>query len=339
MLARFHILLPFNLILPDGETFSIYGIEIEDYKVHIYPPAPSDAQTENQKLDEFYIGGKKAVEVNALRIDFIKEDFRRDEDSECDPPYYILDKVVNDFLVRLRFVTRAAQIRQIIFPNVSWNIQYLNDDESELIQEKGKIRGRGSRAFKFSWITIDNRIWENIHSLPADYSPPVWDTLLLDASDLLPEVGASIVLSAAALEVFISWLLEQLAGRSSIPPELWEWINHRQHWTQNPSVGSKFDLLLKVLLGVSLKDQPELWEAFKNIRTARNSFAHEGIAKIGGRPIDEGGARRLVGRAAEIVRFVRDNLPDEIKWPEFKHDVVVTMKKTLLRVEDEDVET
>ena len=61
-----------------------------------------------------------------------------------------------------------------------------------------------------------------------------------------------------------------------------------------------------------------LWESFRNLSKARNSFVHEGVAKIDGAVVTEIEARRLVGKADEILAFVKLNLPPDLQWPEYE---------------------
>ena len=72
-------------------------------------------------------------------------------------------------------------------------------------------------------------------------------------------------------------------GRNqSCHPELWRWINQRGDWRREPTVEEQYDTLLKVLTGHTLKEDQDLWELFKHLKTARNSFVHEGMAKVCG---------------------------------------------------------
>jgi len=231
-------------------------------------------------------------------------------------------------LIKLRFVTRGSAIKPLDFPLTTWRITYLNEDGTELVAEKGLVRARLGRALKLSWIAVNSQVWRNLHSLSPDYIPPSWELLLLDSNDLLPEIGPSIVLAMTALEVFISIFLDQLADRSAIPQDLWKWINNRQLFLQDPTIDDQFDELLKILTGVSLKEKKELWDAFKNLKKARNSFVHEGIAKVGNRALSREDAQRLIGSADKIIRFIKEKLPEDMKWPEFKYafKVEATMK-------------
>ena len=237
--------------------------------------------------DEILINRKPAFQANGLGIYFQKDSFDRRQEIECDPPYPLIARTINLFLLKLRFVTRYSKIHPINFPCISWHLQYLNDDKSELDKTEGLVRGRGAKTVALSWTALNNDIWERIFELPPDYIPPQWDTLLLDANETLPEIGPSVVLAETALEVFISHILNELSKNSSIPKDLWDWINDRNGRLNEPTNKEQFDILLKTLLGVSLKENNDLWESFKNLKKARNSFVHEGIAKIGQNPISE----------------------------------------------------
>jgi len=330
MIARLFIILPFSVMIPDGEQFKIYEYMDDGYKIRFYPLQKSAETAEQFKRNELRINGMPAFQANTLRIDFLKDDFERTVESECDPSYSFIRKTVNSFLLKLRFVTHGSKIRPIDFPTASWHLQYLNDDESKPKEEKGLIRGRGGRKFQFSWIALNNEIWDNLNKLSPDYVPPQWDSLLLDADSSLPEVGPSIVLASTALEVFISHILNELARDSSIPSDLWKWINSRQFWLKDPDTSEQFDKLLKILLGTSLKENNILWEAFKNLKNARNSFVHQGAASIGNKPVSDVDARNLVIKAIEIIKFIKDKLPEELQWPEFKHSLKVEFIKKLM---------
>jgi hypothetical protein len=257
MLARLHVVLPFALTLPDGEVFSVYGYEDEGYEIRIYPPVRSDQPSPDTIADGIYIDEKPAIQANALRIDFRKDDFDRRSGIECDPPYELIRRTINLFLRKVRFVTRGFQVTPINFPQAPWRLRYLNDDGGELETVKGLVKGRGAVAFSFSWIAITAKIWNDIHGLAVNYAPPEWDSLYLDAVATLPDIGPSLVLAATSLEVFISHVLDALATKNVVPPQLWDWINNRE-WLREPTVEEQFDDLLKLLLGASLKENSTL---------------------------------------------------------------------------------
>ena len=155
------------------------------------------------------------------------------------------------------------------------------------------------------------------------------ELLFLDAKAQFPEIGPSIVLAATALEVFISYVLNSIVVKSKIPLELWNWISDRDFWLKQPSEEEKYSILLKILLGISLKDNNELWEVFKNLKKARNSFVHGGIAKIGKETLDVKKAQKLIEKAREITLYIREHLPSEIQWPKYDYKFEVELLKKI----------
>jgi len=327
MIARLHVLLPFPLTVPDGQEFPIYEYDDEGYSVRVLPPVRSDRVVSPQEeLEQVRLDGAPAYQADALRIDFHKESFKRDKEqitseASLDPPHAVVRRAINSFLLRLRHVASAGHIRPIDFPACSWRIQYLNDDETELEPDAKLFRGVGTLQVSLRWTALNRPIWEDVYRLPVDFEPPPWEELLLDARNDLPRVGPAVVLAATALEVFIAHVLDRLAPRSPVPAPLWDWLNDRDdsHLRQ-PSVEEQYDTLLKVFTGHSLKENG-LWDAFMNLKTARNKFVHEGIAKVGGAAVSPETAGRLVGGAFEIVATVRGWLPPDLQWPVFKHEV------------------
>ncbi len=330
MIARLFALLPFNLTVPDGEQFIVYEYEDSGYRVRFYPPGRSDtAASSIGPPDEIKINGTSAFQADVVRIDFHKDTSDRCSGSPCDPPEPVIARAINSFLVRLRHVAHAAQVRPLDFPFGTWRIQYLNDDETELEGQEGLVRGRLQLRSSFSWVALTKEVWDDAHKLHTDFKPPPWEGLLLDASAELPSIGPAIVLTATALEVFISRVLDELATANNTSPELWRWINNRDDRVREPTVEEQYDALLKFYTGHSLKEEKGLWESFKNLKSARNSFVHEGIAKIGQTPVSNETARNLVVAAFEVISKVKGWLPKELHWPEYKHQVKIEIVKRL----------
>ena len=328
MLARLDALLPFSLWVPEGEQFPIYETTLEGYAIRAYPPFKGDGAATDDEIEQLSVNDTPAFQANVFRIDFHQAEFDRRSGLDSDPSLELIDRVLKSFMLRLRFVTRVSKIKPLDFPHVSWYLQYLNDDESELEEQEGLVRGRGARHHKFSWGVVNKEVWENLHNLPPDYQPPPWVMLLLDADLILPEIGPALVLAATALEVCISQNLDVLAAGGSVPKELWKWMNNRG-WLREPSTEEQFDSLFRILCGSSLKDEPDLWEAFKNLKSARNCFVHEGVPRIGGEVVDKAKAVQLIREAREITEFVRARLPEERQWKEY---VYTTRVKATMRL-------
>ncbi len=283
------------------------------------------------------LDGVPSIQANLLVVDFRKEDFDRrcllqppyfevsdastptSHFAEGDPPPAAAFEVVNQFLVRLRTLTRGNQIRSLNAGQTFWRLDYLTD-QGELLPLDGiHHRRRASGPQRWSAIAITTDIWRETQELPQNYTPPPWDTLLLDAEDHLPEVGPAITLAYAALESFSVWLLDEMASRAVLPPGFWDWLNDREddHY-KHPSVQERFDDLLGFLGGRSLKSESGLWEVFVQLRQARNSFMHRGMAAIGKKektPVNVEKARELVVKAKAIVEWAEQFLPEAARRP------------------------
>jgi hypothetical protein len=133
--------------------------------------------------------------------------------------------------------------------------------------------------------------------------------LLLDAEAQLPDIDAAIALANAALEAFSKWLLDQLASLSTLPEGLWDWMNHRGFFLKDPSVDDRFDPLLKVFTGRTLKEEVQLWKAYKDLRSARNSFSHRGKPVVDGKEVTVEHAAALVEGASGWWTGARPSFP------------------------------
>ena len=221
------------------------------------------------------------------------------------------------------------QIQQCTF-----RLNYLNDDGSELTHQEGYYRTRFCKSVPMSWIALTSGVWDDVHALPANYSPPPWEGLLLDAAYPGISVGNSIVLAATAIEVFVARILDLLSADSTVPKDLWIWINNRPNFLQEPSLEEQFDVLLKLLCGHSLKEgDHELWDMFKNLKSARNSFVHEGVARVGknGKPLSREQAVPLIAAASRIIQKVRDWVPEKYHWKQHFHQIQVQAAVMLLK--------
>jgi hypothetical protein len=323
MIARVSVHIPFDILLAIDEQFPIYTFQYPGFKVSIYPPGRDPTFSPQQEPSSITLNGKKAVLCNVFRMDFQKNEFNREINQDptkitIDPPLVLINGVLNDFLMRIRHLTKANQIHLLNLSSCRWWIEYLNDDGSELISEKGKFKGRARFKFDFKYVALNQEIWEDIFTLPLDFRSEYWNDLLLDGTDELPEIGPSIVLTFTALEIFIAKILNQLATKEKISPEFWAWINQRPDWAQEPTVEEQYDDLLTILCGHSLKEDEKLWTAFKNLKSARNNFVHEGVAKISKKtsqkPLEENEARELIAHANKIPIRIREWLPKEIQW-------------------------
>lgn len=259
------------------------------------------------------------IQANCLQVYLMRADFDRRRELSAgnyDPPLTLLFEIVNDFVARYRSAARSPSARFLTPTQTLWSLRYLRDDETELPEDPALRRGAGASHYGFRLSGLNTAVWNRTWNLPPGYRPHGWEWLLLDAEALLPEVGPTIMVAYSALETFISWALDQLAIRKGLPPELWDWINDRgrQH-EKEPSIAERFDMLLKVLAGKSLKEENRLWEQFQNIRTIRNSFSHEGKLMLGGAEVTAEQTFELIGHAKAIIEWVENLLPQELRRP------------------------
>lgn len=358
MIARFKVLLPFTLSVPQGENLTSHESRHDAYVLKIYPPTqatlsaadfepvslssvslrsvldrlrPVDVQ---QTTEIILMDGTPTVQANLLQLDFIKSEFdrRRPEKplphDQGDPSIQFVFVTLNNFLARVRTLTRASQLRPLNPDQAIWRLDYLDDEGKELPHDPSLVRRRLAAHVQFRVCGINTEVWSKIMSLMPAFTPYSWDSLLLDAEGLLPDVGVSIVVAYSALENFISWSLDHLASAANLPPGLWRWINDRNQWYQEPSVKEQYDRLLQVFTGKSLKDQPKLWEAFQNLQDARNSFVHEGKAVIGKNKLEVTPklARQLVVEAQSVVAWVENLLLEAVRRPQLKTKIEFTLQ-------------
>lgn len=333
MIARVRIFLPYAFTVPEKEQYKLYTLEGGGYQVKFYMPERSEKADTYNDGSKFSLNSHKAFQADILRIDFIKDSFDRsinDHETEesYDPPLGLITDVAYDFIRRLRYVINASSLKVLDPPFHALDIQYLNDDESELEPADGFVRTRGKKIFHTAYMAINNKVWDDVHSLEPFAPLPPWNELLLDAEYILPEIGPSIILTFTALEVFITKSLNSIAPDKEIPQTVWNWINGRGAW-KDPSIDEKYDTISKIVFGESLKSNDKLWLSFKHLKKARNTFAHTGVAKIGDIEVDVLRVRQFIGEAKEIINFYRCLFPEEYKWIEFNHEMKVSFAQKI----------
>jgi hypothetical protein len=318
VIARLTVAIPFALAVPEGASYIGYSYEEDGITIVARPPVRSDQVLTMSEPLSIELDGQNGFVANALQFDFHKLDFDRHRNAPTyDPTLELMERVVRGFLSRLRYATRAAQVHQIdLGRGVTWRLEYLADDGSALAEDSEKFRVRAAKSVSVSLVGLSPSVWDVVHQLDSDWLSPVWDDILLDASSVLPNVGTSVVLAATALEVFVADVLERMASGGDVPANLWGWLNARDSSMKDPSTEEQFDVLLKHFTGHSLKEEVQLWQAFKDIRTARNKFVHEGVARIGGQPVSADKASQLVSAAHDIIKAVRKWLPADKQWPQ-----------------------
>lgn len=345
MIARYCFLLPYTFSIKNGSSFSFQEFKRERYTVRLNPPqqckvditqfdvakgasvdeladqiGPVQLLEENKRV---HLDGLPSIDANLIVVEFHGQEFRRSKDTldftDIDPPLTEALEIANLFLIRYRALLRDCGIIPLSVEHVIWRLDYLSDDGKPVPRDpKNEVVNRlqGTRG-SFVCHGLDPALWNAIFAL--NDRPPAWYMLLLDAENQLPDINAALVLAAAALETFISETLKSLAPRSSLPPDLWKWINDRGFWLKNPSSEDQFDVLLRIFTGYSLKkDDKQLWKDYMELRTARNKIAHTGNASIGGKQVTSAKAKDLISVAHAVINHVEEHIPSDLRAPRFE---------------------
>jgi hypothetical protein len=339
MIARVRVLLPYTIVLREGDELGPIAYVERGYNIRILPPMKSAVpagsldgtaaipvseilnlmdRLASQDFDErVKMDGRRTLRANILQVEFARESFNRSDaqaPGQFDPPADLILETVNRFLERLRVVSKAGFVKSLADQGALWVIDYLKDDGSELEKQVGLFRSQYAVPLSWQLVGINTLVWDRIGSLPRDFSPSPWETLLLDAEALLPEVGPAVVLGATSLETLISNALDELVKHSGTPAVVWDWLNQRSDRRQNPSVEEQYDSLLSALSGRSLrKDDPGLWKAMLQLKAARNSFVHDGIAMVEKQPVTTEKATALLEGAAQVMAWVEALLPPGLR--------------------------
>jgi hypothetical protein len=336
MIARFQFRLPFTLAVAPGIGLVPFDVDVAGFRVRVGVPdesrleagmlMPNAIHTPVMELPDLLepaeptvtqavtIDGHPAFLADALQLDFVGREFDRTLGSD-DPPTELAFQVANQVIAGVRQLGRFGPALPLNPGGVVWRMVYLNDDESPFTAEEGKHRSRNGAAWAMKCVGISGPLWQELAEYDGRLVRP-WDDLLLDAYEVLPRVGPAVVLAATAVETRLDTALDALAPGAGFDDNFWTWITDRKgQFYKEPSLVERADNLLEAVSGQSLKGESELWEGFQQLRAARNSFVHEGVAKIGDVPVEPRRAWQLIGRAQEIVDWIERLLPEDSQRP------------------------
>ena len=262
------------------------------------------------------INGCAAIPANCIQVNFRKVDFDRTINNNLplvyDPPIDFAFECANYLLDSIRALTKAPTVKPISSLSTFWLYLYRNDDFSELPEEDGKVRERCSTWMRYTISVLNPVLWSDLEKNLAECTLKPWEKLLLDAQDLLPEIGPAIVLAHTAIENLAA-LATNHHSQQKIPSDLWLWLTNRSPHYLEPSTADALDVIHKAFTCESLKDDPGLWEKFQHLRKARNTFVHEGLAKIGNEEVDLKKAIELINGSGEIASWIEGRLPEKMK--------------------------
>ncbi len=350
MLARFKVLLPFVFTIPFDSRLVPLSFRFEEYQATLYPPTQAnieasvvnitsrkpfadaganlDAARLSTPTETIKINGKETIQANLMQIDFLaaREFERAVGRTFVDPPVESFLNVANQFIEKFRSLGSFSNVKSLTPDTVpAWRIEYLTDDGAEL--ERNEKFSRSAHSIKIRWQAnvLTTHSWNKITEDFLGFKPYVWDSLLLDAFAQSGDANAAIVLANAALEAAVDFALEVLARNSKISYQSYEWLTNKRHFIKQPSAKEKFDELLYLVAGRSLKtEEARLWKAFLDLRDARNSMVHEGKAMIkkGKKKcaVDSQISVELLKNAEEIIKWLENLLPEEYRRRKIRND-------------------
>jgi hypothetical protein len=344
MIARYSLLLPFEftcdaeLALPPlslslgGERIAVHHPEralLNPHDLHAASEAPiGEAPLKlmpapRVPVRSITVDGRPAILANLLTVDIFRENFERRRDAPldqpADPPFELAVAAANEVLGRIRLLSRASNARLLNPDDVLWLLRYLRDDETLVDADPVLYRERWVTLGEWKLSGITPRLWQAASELGGETVRRVWEHLLLDADALFSEVGAAIVLAHSALETFSKATLDRLAQRSATPAKLWEFFFQLK---REPPMDAQLDVLLKAFTGRSLKERNDLWQAFKHLQEARNSFAHRGEALINGKPVTRDDLSHLLAATRDTIDWIETFLPQEWRRPVYGETAV-----------------
>jgi len=128
----------------------------------------------NREPAIFKMNDKEALLCNTVVLQFFKPEFKRplfkstEKTKIYDPPIELINETLNQFLLRLIWVTESPMIHPIDIQRNGWKIDYLNDDETTLPPDD-KIYGDIHFAFTGNYPKIDLEIW--LEAFFSEYVP------------------------------------------------------------------------------------------------------------------------------------------------------------------------
>jgi hypothetical protein len=288
--------------------------------------------------DRVRIDDGDALAADLIRVEFMSETFDRSrgESAERNRIIDIGFAVVNEWLLAFRIAATAAIVKSVQRLFTSWRIDYLNDEGGALASQEGLARQMAGIAFQIpARVVLTPDAWTALATVAPGYEASRWDQLIVDAGGLFPEVGPAILLAYTAVEIRVASAADVLARERGVDKDLWEWFTRKRPYIVQPETEEYAKTILRALGGRSLADDDPLWTIFVRLRKARNSFAHEGIARDldTKNPLTLGQAAQLVGGARRILDWIDTLLPPQDRakraaLPDVKIETIGDVLKT-----------
>ncbi len=352
MIARLSILISVPFYVPLGTSPTPVEFERQERRVRLHPPVQSTfraegvtppfstdslrAAKEPVTSDQVKVNDTETVACDLLRVDFIDQEFDRSA-GDVTERHQLIEAgfaVANQWLVAYRVLLGAHQIKPVTRLTSSWRLDYLDDGETRLPKEHGLISGQVAVRMEVPGVaTVIPASWDAISAVGHDYVPSRWDELLVDATELLPAIGPAVLLAYTALEIRIAAAADVLAAESGVHADLWTWLTEKRTYLAEPTTEEFAKEIFRLLTGKSLADDNAVWNIFTQLRKARNSFAHEGIARgLDGTILSVARASELVVGCRAVLDWIDALLPENSRRPTIDVSAKIEVVSTVLRV-------
>jgi hypothetical protein len=281
--AKFHFELPFKIRMLGEEVCQPFTLNIDQDRVVIYPPARWDNENHTPCWvhdPSHLIGG--IYDVHIWLADILLVDIERKLDHDN-----ITKKDADDFfnkaiavLTRLLETCRWRSGQTWIHAQDwrrSYTVHYFDEAGEIMRGGHADVAGEVLVRMTIGLPNLDADAWNTVRQdLTSGATPQLWEELLLDAKEMLPDHHRRALIDAgAACESFIKSFCDELADAIGADPVVYQaLVAGRRPFPEY------FDLVLRFLVNRSLKDeQPSTFQQIETLYLTDNSVRHAGLCQ------------------------------------------------------------
>lgn len=289
-----------------------FTLQLGKDRVVVYPPARWNEQngaycwTEDP---EHSIGSVDDIPVwlaDEVLID-VEREIKSNTITQQDADSFL--NTASEFLVRLlqtcRWRTEQTWIHAADLPK-SYNVRYFDEAGNRIRGGVADMAGACVTTMFVGLPHLDSTAWDTIRQdLASGAVPELWEELLLDAKEALPNQPRRAIIDAgAACEVFIELFCNKLADALGVDKDVYQELTPR-----NQPFPKYFHVVLRYLTKRSLKDEhPEIYNEIDHLYNTASSVRHEGRCQYKGkqgRVVDVGSqeAGKMINAARSAIEW------------------------------------
>jgi hypothetical protein len=142
VIARFFLVLPFDMFIPETGEWPTLEIASDAYHARVHfpsvvaerpDPTSSVIGARSVKLstavfsDNLLVNGKRVARTNVLTVDFLRPEFDPSTDSgpARDPDPELAFAIANQILARIRAYSRVFEIKPLLIERDPWVLRYI----------------------------------------------------------------------------------------------------------------------------------------------------------------------------------------------------------------------